>query len=79
MNVERKEYTDLWPFLREREWGEGKVNDVPLRYNIFYMYINLIFVFAWDVAPDSTVDIVCDFIAVDAFQIYTCAGQSGTS
>lgn len=67
MNVERREYTDLWIFLREREWGEGKVNDAPLRYNIFYMYINLIFVFASGVAPDTTVGIVRNFVAVDAF------------
>ncbi|KXN85540.1 putative Xaa-Pro aminopeptidase P [Leucoagaricus sp. SymC.cos] len=25
MNVERRNYTDLWPFLRKREWGEGKL------------------------------------------------------
>ncbi|KXN87696.1 putative Xaa-Pro aminopeptidase P [Leucoagaricus sp. SymC.cos] len=25
MNVERRSYTDLWPFLRKREWGEGKL------------------------------------------------------
>ncbi|KAF9445989.1 hypothetical protein P691DRAFT_674493 [Macrolepiota fuliginosa MF-IS2] len=25
MDVERRNYTDLWPFLRKREWGEGKL------------------------------------------------------
>lgn len=25
LNVERKEYNDIWAFLRRREWGEGKV------------------------------------------------------
>ncbi|KXN85541.1 putative Xaa-Pro aminopeptidase P [Leucoagaricus sp. SymC.cos] len=25
MNVERRNYTDLWSFLRRREWGEGKL------------------------------------------------------
>jgi hypothetical protein len=25
LDVERKEYNDLWSFLRRREWGEGKV------------------------------------------------------
>jgi len=25
LGVERREYTDLWTFLRRREWGEGKV------------------------------------------------------
>lgn len=25
LNIERKEYVDLWPFLRRREWGDGKV------------------------------------------------------
>jgi len=24
--VERRDYTDLWPFLRKREWGDGKVS-----------------------------------------------------
>jgi len=25
IHVDTKSYTDLWPFLRRREWGEGKV------------------------------------------------------
>jgi len=25
LHVERKEYNDIWSFLRRREWGEGKV------------------------------------------------------
>ncbi|TFK44086.1 aminopeptidase-P [Crucibulum laeve] len=25
IGVERRDYTDLWPFLRRREWGEGKI------------------------------------------------------
>jgi Xaa-Pro aminopeptidase len=25
MGVERRNYTDLWPFMRKREWGEGKI------------------------------------------------------
>ena len=25
-NVQLRSYTDLWPFLRRREWGEGKVS-----------------------------------------------------
>lgn len=25
INVERRDYTELWSFLRKREWGEGKV------------------------------------------------------
>jgi len=25
INVEYRNYTDLWPFLRRREWGDGKV------------------------------------------------------
>lgn len=25
LGVERREYIDLWTFLRRREWGEGKV------------------------------------------------------
>ena len=23
--IQQRNYTDLWPFLRRREWGEGKV------------------------------------------------------
>ncbi|KAF9000416.1 hypothetical protein BDQ17DRAFT_1359572 [Cyathus striatus] len=26
MNVQRRDYTELWTFLRKREWGEGKVS-----------------------------------------------------
>ncbi|KAF9557488.1 Creatinase/aminopeptidase [Agrocybe pediades] len=29
INVEHRGYTDLWPFLRRREWGEGKVLIAP--------------------------------------------------
>ncbi|KAH9484818.1 putative Xaa-Pro aminopeptidase P [Psilocybe cubensis] len=29
IGVQRKSYTDLWPFLRRREWGEGKVLIAP--------------------------------------------------
>ena len=25
-NVQVRPYTDMWPFLRRREWGEGKVS-----------------------------------------------------
>jgi Xaa-Pro aminopeptidase len=25
LNIERKDYNDIWAFLRRREWGEGKV------------------------------------------------------
>ncbi|XP_006457207.1 hypothetical protein AGABI2DRAFT_212532 [Agaricus bisporus var. bisporus H97] len=25
MGVERRNYTDLWPFMRKREWGDGKI------------------------------------------------------
>lgn len=25
LRIERREYVDLWTFLRKREWGEGKV------------------------------------------------------
>jgi Xaa-Pro aminopeptidase len=29
VDVERREYNDLWSFLRRREWGEGKVREAP--------------------------------------------------
>ncbi|KAF8149398.1 peptidase M24, structural domain-containing protein [Crassisporium funariophilum] len=29
INVEQRGYTELWPFLRRREWGEGKVLIAP--------------------------------------------------
>jgi hypothetical protein len=25
LNIERKEYNDIWALLRRRDWGEGKV------------------------------------------------------
>lgn len=25
LKVERRDYNDIWPFLRRREWGEGKL------------------------------------------------------
>ncbi|KIJ99845.1 hypothetical protein K443DRAFT_101521 [Laccaria amethystina LaAM-08-1] len=25
IGIERRDYTDLWPFLRKREWGDGKI------------------------------------------------------
>jgi Xaa-Pro aminopeptidase len=28
IGVERRSYTDIWPFLRKREWGEGKVSSI---------------------------------------------------
>jgi Xaa-Pro aminopeptidase len=31
LGVERREYTDLWTFLRKRDWGEGKVGFFQLR------------------------------------------------
>jgi len=29
LEVEIREYNDLWSFLRRREWGEGKVRCDP--------------------------------------------------
>jgi Xaa-Pro aminopeptidase len=29
LEVEQKEYNDLWTFLRRREWGEGKASRTP--------------------------------------------------
>ncbi|KAF9227076.1 Creatinase/aminopeptidase [Gyrodon lividus] len=29
LRVERREYNDIWPFLRRREWGEGKLLICP--------------------------------------------------
>ncbi|TCD66322.1 hypothetical protein EIP91_001471 [Steccherinum ochraceum] len=29
LNVERREYNDLWSFLRRKEWGEGKIIIAP--------------------------------------------------
>jgi Xaa-Pro aminopeptidase len=37
INVELRPYTDLWPFLRRREWGEGKVSF----YNFFFFFSDL--------------------------------------
>ena len=36
-NVQLRSYTDLWPFLRRREWGEGKVSsDFFLLESLFF-------------------------------------------
>jgi hypothetical protein len=35
IGVERREYNDLWTFLRRREWGEGKVRRVHISYCSF--------------------------------------------
>ncbi|KAG2127472.1 hypothetical protein DEU56DRAFT_820211 [Suillus clintonianus] len=29
LNIERKEYNDIWTFLRRREWGKGKILIFP--------------------------------------------------
>jgi len=29
IDVQQRPYTDLWPFLRRREWGDGKVLIAP--------------------------------------------------
>ena len=30
IGVERRDYDDIWSFLRRREWGEGKVSKLPV-------------------------------------------------
>lgn len=48
INVERKDYTELWPFLRRRPWGEGKLIISPqTSYAISLMLTN----FRYTVAP----------------------------
>ena len=52
LGVERKEYNDIWSFLRRREWGEGKVLISPqTSYAISLMLTH----FRYTVAP-STID-----------------------
>ena len=41
INVELRPYTDLWPFLRRREWGEGKVSTFIQR--LFFLF-DLVFI-----------------------------------
>ena len=35
INVQVRPYLDLWPFLRRREWGEGKVSYQYFQRNLF--------------------------------------------
>lgn len=37
INVQQRPYTDLWPFLRRREWGEGKVSLLVLGVQIYFL------------------------------------------
>jgi Xaa-Pro aminopeptidase len=54
LGVERKEYNDLWTFLRRREWGEGKVVISPqTSYAISLMLTH----FRYTVAPSFVDDI----------------------
>lgn len=54
LGVERREYTDLWTFLRRREWGEGKVRALVTN---GLSYINRI-------SPGSDIpsNVLCHFI-----------------
>lgn len=48
IGVERKDYTDLWPYLRKRPWGEGKLLLSPqTSYAISLMLTN----FRYTIAP----------------------------
>lgn len=71
MNLERRNYTDLWPFLRKREWGEGKV-----RIRVVLMIEELMDVFLHQVV-DPTIDFVCHFVDVDAFPVYDRTESTG--
>jgi len=54
LGIERKEYNDLWSFLRRREWGEGKVLISPqTSYAISLMLTH----FRYTVAPSIIDDI----------------------
>ena len=54
LGVERKEYNDLWSFLRRREWGEGKVLISPqTSYAISLMLTH----FRYTIAPSIVDDI----------------------
>lgn len=72
MNVERRNYTDLWPFLRKREWGEGKVSFViSLSQSLSCAMdddANEIGLWLFFCIVDYTAgDVVCDIVDVDAF------------
>ncbi len=37
LRVEVRDYTGIWPFLRTREWGKGKVRTIPISLSIVIM------------------------------------------
>ena len=65
LNVEVKEYNDLWAFLRRREWGEGKV----IRFLVVFCIISSSCV----PDPHLTSDVVRDFSHAHAFPVHCFA------
>jgi hypothetical protein len=57
MNVERRNYTDLWTFLRKKEWGNGKVH---IKKQTFFFH--LLMVLFLGLLVDPTIVIMCNFI-----------------
>ena len=47
--VERRDYNDLWSYLRKREWGEGKV-----RFPLFVIFRRLITLFQVLITPQTS-------------------------
>lgn len=55
INVQRRDYNDVWPFLQKREWGQGKVR-VSNSFEGIATLINA------HIAPDITTDFICDLL-----------------
>ena len=69
IGVERKEYNDLWTFLRRREWGEGKVT-VTMKFPSYQDLICLL---------DSylATDLLCHLLDAHALPIHRLSIVSG--
>ena len=62
IDVERRDYIDLWSFLRRREWGEGKVST-------FSSLLRLVLSNAL-VGPHITTNVLCNLLDAHPFPIY---------
>ena len=72
--VQLRSYTDLWPFLRRREWGEGKVRFHSFCYWKPFFCVNLTLTKNLNnEGSDCTSNFICDLAYVDAFPVYVGA------
>ena len=67
IDVQLRPYTDLWPFLRRREWGEGKVSFILAIPFWLGLNPNLLF---YKKGSHRTSNLVCHLAHVDTFPLY---------